>query len=132
MSSQFFTIPCSIGCVTCRYDRFSAASSPTMMSRMDVLPWRSSARRMGRPTMDGNTARQRHATRLFTAALAMFGKVRTGPTALDELDVSTGSVETHTKAWPQETSPLTPVPLSTTMGLGASMLFYAGLAGERC
>lgn len=57
MSSQFVTIPCSRGCVICSMDRYWLASSPTMMSPRSAgraLAPRSSARRMGRPTMDGN------------------------------------------------------------------------------
>ena len=56
MSSQFLTMPWSIGCVTWRYVRCAAASSPIMMSRIsEAVVRRSSARRMGRPTMDGKT-----------------------------------------------------------------------------
>ena len=37
--------------------RLEAASSPTIMSLIRADPTRSSARRMGRPIMDGNTGR---------------------------------------------------------------------------
>jgi len=56
MSSQFLTIPWSMGCESCRYERYSDASSPTMMSLIAavVALWpRSSARRMGRPMREG-------------------------------------------------------------------------------
>ena len=57
MSSQLRTIPCSMGWVTWRKLRAEAASSPIMMSLMMEDPIRSSARRMGRPTIEGNTSR---------------------------------------------------------------------------
>lgn len=55
MSSQLRTIPCSMGWVTWRKLRAEAASSPIMISLMMEDPTRSSARRMGRPTIEGNT-----------------------------------------------------------------------------
>lgn len=59
MSFQFRTIPCSIGEVIWRYERFSDARSPTIMSVMEAAvveeEERSSARRMGRPMIEGKT-----------------------------------------------------------------------------
>ena len=38
MSSQFLTMPCSIGCESWRYERYSDARSPTMMSWIAAGP----------------------------------------------------------------------------------------------
>lgn len=63
MSSQFLMMPCSSGCVIWSRLRYCEAKSPTTMSPRSVgkaeaeapeeAAERSSARRMGRPTIEG-------------------------------------------------------------------------------